>query len=201
MTAQPTVTLLGVYSRPNIDDRYRFRRVKTRLYLDLTLRAHFLLDLLYPPVPAPNPEKYTDQATFDADLAAWRVEDKQRFQKGLALLRPVLPDALRQLGIDPTTKKVWNAHAGCRCSCSPGYVLEHFGDQSLNCWARIDLTVDDQAIMDQVDSKLYQHEVEQYIYRARARERDLAEARKALEVAQQAVDRAEQLVAAPQVVA
>lgn len=38
--------------------------------------------------------------------------------------RTLLPEIYKKLGISELTKAVWSQKAGCRCGCSPGFILQ-----------------------------------------------------------------------------
>lgn len=40
------------------------------------------------------------------------------------LYREVLKTIFEQLGMDSKTKVVWSQKAGCRCGCSPGFIVQ-----------------------------------------------------------------------------
>ena len=48
-----------------------------------------------------------------------------RFDRPAKLYRTeVMPAVLEEMGLDPTTKFVWNQKAGCSCGCSPGFIID-----------------------------------------------------------------------------
>lgn len=42
------------------------------------------------------------------------------------LYKEFIPSALKELGLPLDTKVVWNQQAGCRCGCSPGFIVQKY---------------------------------------------------------------------------
>ena len=53
------------------------------------------------------------------------MEDfRGRYNRPYKEYRALLPEVLEQLGLPTDTKAVWSQKAGCRCGCSPGFILQ-----------------------------------------------------------------------------
>lgn len=37
--------------------------------------------------------------------------------------KEIMPEVLKELGLDPEMKVRWSRYAGCSCPCSPGFIL------------------------------------------------------------------------------
>ena len=44
------------------------------------------------------------------------------------LYRDFIPLSLAQMGLPLDTKVLWSQQAGCRCGCSPGFIVQHYYD-------------------------------------------------------------------------
>ena len=43
------------------------------------------------------------------------------------LYREILPEIFKKAGLPASTRASWSQKAGCRCGCSPGFVLDSYG--------------------------------------------------------------------------
>jgi hypothetical protein len=42
--------------------------------------------------------------------------------------RQLIPKIFKKLKIPINTKAKWSQKAGCNCGCSPGFILDHYGE-------------------------------------------------------------------------
>ena len=54
-----------------------------------------------------------------------------RYTRPYAELRKLLPEVLRQVGVEWDGKAVWSQKAGCTCPCSPGFLLLSHGGKHI----------------------------------------------------------------------
>jgi hypothetical protein len=55
----------------------------------------------------------------------------ERYDKPYKNIRPMLPDVLRELGINPEGLRFrWSRYAGCSCPCSPGFIVSGYVPKS-----------------------------------------------------------------------
>ena len=58
------------------------------------------------------------------------------------LIRKLLPDLFKSIGLDLVKKPQWSQYAGCSCPCSPGFILK---DASFNvngeCFSKFDIFI------------------------------------------------------------
>lgn len=55
----------------------------------------------------------------------------ERYNKPYRDIRPMLPEILTKLGINPDGLKFrWSRYAGCTCPCSPGFIVSGYVPKS-----------------------------------------------------------------------
>ena len=59
----------------------------------------------------------------------------KRFHRPYEAYRKLLPEVFKQVNLQPNVKAKWRQKAGCKCGCSPGFILD--GDNGKDIFVTI----------------------------------------------------------------
>lgn len=76
-------------------------------------------------------------------LDGWSILDNlfNRGNEPHAIVKPfIVPMALEAMGLAPDTKATWSRTAGCRCGCSPAFVVDAPNEKGYTVWVKVAIT-------------------------------------------------------------